>query len=316
MKEQFTVRTYTPERIFIKVYRDFLNSGLLSGKEQIIFIHLKQYINFMDDNGTVSGNVYPTLATLAKNVKMSEKTIRTILQSLEKKGILEIERQGQNKPNIYTINDSPQMWKSTTIEELKSAVEEIKERQMIEFLKKRGYCITKERELDSSTSQSNEPSPKKVPNLCNNHTTKPDKSQELEKYTLKQIQQIFGYEAMLADSPDKRQDIDSVMSILHTTMNTTKETIRISGENKPATVVIGKLMKLDKESILYAIGKFSEQTGRIKNPGAYMLTILYSSPEQCHLWIENRINYNMAHIWQENENPPSGCQSTENRGYQ
>ena len=93
MEERFIVQTSTPERKFIKVYLDFLNAGLLSGKEQIIFIHLKQYINFANDTGTVRGEVYPTLATLAKNVKMSEKTVRTVLQGLQKKGILEIKQQ-------------------------------------------------------------------------------------------------------------------------------------------------------------------------------------------------------------------------------
>ena len=60
MEEKFIVQTSMPERLFVKVYRDFLNSKLLSGKEQIIFIHLKQYINFTNDNGAVQGEVYPT----------------------------------------------------------------------------------------------------------------------------------------------------------------------------------------------------------------------------------------------------------------
>lgn len=57
--------------------------------------------------------------------------------------------------------------------------------------------------------------------------------------------------------------------------------------------VIGKLMKLDKESIMYAIGKFTEQTERIKNPVSYMLTILYNAPEQYHLDIKNQVSHDM-----------------------
>ena len=70
------------------------------------------------------------------------------------------------------------------------------------------------------------------------------------------------------------------MNILYTTMNTTRATIRIAGDNKPTMVVISKLMKLHNESIMYALDKFSEQTERIKNPTSYMLTILYNAPEQ------------------------------------
>lgn len=105
---------------------------------------------------------------------------------------------------------------------------------------------------------------------------------------------------MIQDNQYRQQDIDSVMNILYTTMNTTKATIRIAGEDKPSMVVIGKLMKLHKESIMYAIEKFSEQTERIKNPTSYMLTILYNAPEQFNLDIQNQVSHDMAH-WNQEE---------------
>ena len=91
-----------------------------------------------------------------------------------------------------------------------------------------------------------------------------------------------------------------MIDILHTAMNTTKPTIRVAGEDKPTMVVIGKLMKLDYETIMYAIEKFSEQTERIKNPVSYMLTILYTAPEQYKLDIQNQVKYDMSH-WNEQE---------------
>lgn len=96
---------------------------------------------------------------------------------------------------------------------------------------------------------------------------------------------------MLYDNPYEKQHIDSVMDILHTTLNTSKKTIRIAGTNKPTMVVIGKLMKLNNESIMYAIKKFKEQTERIKNPTSYMLTILYMAPEQFQLDITNQVQH-------------------------
>ena len=83
------------------------------------------------------------------------------------------------------------------------------------------------------------------------------------------------------------------MSILHTSLNTTKATIRIGGEDKPAMVVIGKLMKLDYSDIMYAIEKYQEQTDRIKNPTAYMLTLLYNAKEQSNLDITNQVQHDM-----------------------
>ena len=98
---------------------------------------------------------------------------------------------------------------------------------------------------------------------------------------------------MLYDYPNQKQNIDSVMDVLHTAMNTTQPVIRVGSENKPAMTVIGKLMKLQKDSIIYAISKFSEQTERIKNPRAYMLTILYHAPEQFILDTQNQVVHDM-----------------------
>lgn len=137
---------------------------------------------------------------------------------------------------------------------------------------------------DSSTLENN--------HFHNQNTTQLLKSQE--RYTLEQVKQLFEYNIMLQDNSDLRKDIDSVIGILHTALNTTKQTIKINGENKPTMVVISKLMKLNKESIIYAINKFSEQTERIKNPSAYMLTILYNALEQFHLDLQNQVQHNFT----------------------
>lgn len=288
MEERFIVQTSTPERKFIKVYLDFLNAGLLSGKEQIIFIHLKQYINFANDNGTIRGEVYPTLATLAKNVKMSEKTVRTVLQGLQKKGILEIRQQGMNKPNIYKINDSAGMWKAGNVEELKAAVDEIEEKRMIEALTAKGYYISKEKGLVSDSSQTAETSTRNHNTFNEQNTTDKAKSQaETERYTEQDIRTLFDFDVMEADHPEHEADLQVVLDILHEVLNSTKQTLRINGESKPQSVIAGKLMKLTSYDIEYAISKFHEQTGEIKNTRAYLLTILYHAREQSYLDLMN-----------------------------
>jgi predicted transcriptional regulator len=287
MGEKFIVQTSTPERKFIKVYLDFLNAGLLSGKEQIIFIHLKQYINFANDTGTVREEVYPTLATLAKNVKMSEKTVRTVLQSLQRKGILEIKQQGINKPNIYKINDSAEMWKAGNVEELKTAVDKIKEERMIDLLTTKGYYVFKGKELVSDSSQTSDTSTNRnYVSYSEQNTTNKPKSQA-ERYTIQDIRMLYEYDSLIIQYPKKKTDIDVIFDILYDTLNSTKQYIRVGGEDKPAMVVIGKLMKLDYSDISYSINKYHEQTKRIKNVKNYLLTILYNSKEQQHLDIMN-----------------------------
>ena len=296
MEERFIVHTSAPERKFIKVYLDFLNAGRLNGKEQIIFIHLKQYINFANDTGTVQGEVYPKLATLAKNVKMSEKTVRTVLQGLQKKGILEIKQQGMNKPNIYKINDSDGMWKAGNVEELKAAVDEIEENRMIDILTAKGYYISKEKGLVSDSSQTTDTSTDKNYAIYEKQDTTDLPKSQAERYTMEDIKALYEYSRLIIQYPAKQIDIDIVFDILYDTLNSRKPTIRIAGQDKPTMVVIGKLMKLDKNSIMFAIKKYQKQTEKIKNPTAYMLTILYNAPEQYHLDMVNQINNDAAKI--------------------
>ena len=157
----------------------------------------------------------------------------------------------------------------------------------------------KEKGLVSHTGQSEESSTINSSTIsfsCANDTTKTVESQagSMERYTLEEIKAIYEYDVMISDNPYQKNDIDSVMSILHTNLNTTKPTIRIGGEDKPSMVVIGKLMKLTYSGIMYAIGKFKEQTERIKNPTSYMLTLLYNAEEQLSLDLTNQVRHDMA----------------------
>ena len=288
--DQIKVVLKSDNPLFVPVYHSFIESNLLNGKEKIIFIILKRFLTV----GTEQGQVYPKLETICKYAGMTKKTVIKIIKSLQKKGLLEVEQQGLNKPNLYTIKDYAKMWKVESIDKLKETADEIEERQMIEALIERGYHVTKEKELETDSGQTSESSTH-ISNVSMGKNSTNEIKSQVERYTLNQIKQIFDYDIMINDNPYCKENIDSVMDILHSTMNTTKATVRIAREDKPAMVVIGKLMKLHKDSIMYAIKKFSEQTERIKNPAAYMVTLLYRAPEQFNLDIENQVRHNMTY---------------------
>ena len=63
MADEFIVQSAIPERLYVKIYHDFLDSELLNGKEKLVFILLKRYLNFKDDYGGIAGKAYPTLET-------------------------------------------------------------------------------------------------------------------------------------------------------------------------------------------------------------------------------------------------------------
>ena len=291
--EKIIVQLDSPERKYVKVYHDFLDNSFLTTEEQMIFIVLKSYVDFKED----SGEAYPSMETICKRTKMSEKRARKNINALIKKGIIKKVQRGLTKTNLYTLSDYVTMWTCDNVEDVavvadNRGVKPLTPAEHIAELERMGYTVQiKEKEPTSAPTKVTDVSTQSKFFSQPDNTTDFQESQDLEKYTLNQIKELFSYEAMIHDYPDEQEHIDSVMDILHTTLNTSKKTIRIAGTDKPTMIVIGKLMKLNNESIMYAIKKFKEQTERIKNPTSYMLTILYMAPEQFHLDITNQVQH-------------------------
>lgn len=306
--ENIIVQLASPERKYVKIYHDFLDNSFLTTEEQMVFIVLKSYVDFKED----SGEIYPSMETICKRSKMSEKRVRKNINALIKKGIVTKVQRGLTKSNLYTLSDYPAIWTCDTVEDIAAVIDNkgvkpLTPEQHIAELKKMGYEVEiKEKGLACEPTKAHKQAPNKKNNLQEQDITTPEESQDaepftidkirVERYTMNQIQQLFNYDTMIHDNPYQRKDIDSIMDILYTAMNTTKKTIKISGEDKPTTVVISKLMKLTKDSIMYAIEQFSKIRERIKNPAAYMLTILYNAPEQFNLDIQNQVSYNNCNL--------------------
>lgn len=288
------IKSATDQRKFTIVYNDFLESDLLDKHEKLIYIAIKRFA----DNDTLKA--FPSLKTLHKITGISIRWIKKSIEHMEQLGVISVEHREDDEKghqsNLYTLYDYAEIWNVGSSENDVAAVaDEISEAKLVAELKARGYTVIKEKEPDKTepTKVTVEPSTKLNQFDIVNTTINSEKCQELERYTIDQIRQIFDYDILVNDKPLWQKDIDSVFSILHTALNTTKETIRVGGEDKPTMIVIGKLMKLDYSEIMYCIEKYSEQTERIKNPTAYMLTLLYNAKEQMNLDISNQVQHDM-----------------------
>ena len=289
------IKSATDQRKFTIVYNDFLESDLLDKHEKLIYIAIKRFA----DNDTLKA--FPSLKTLHKITGISIRWIKKSIEHMEQLGVISVEHREDDEKghqsNLYTLYDYAEIWNVGSSEDVTAVADEISEAKLVAELKARGYTVIKEKEPDKTepTKVTVEPSTKLNQFDIVNTTINSEKCQELERYTIDQIRQIFDYDILVNDKPLWQKDIDSVFSILHTALNTTKETIRVGGEDKPTMIVIGKLMKLDYSEIMYCIEKYSEQTERIKNPTAYMLTLLYNAKEQMNLDISNQVQHDMYH---------------------
>lgn len=289
--EQFEVVTASDrDCYFVPVFHDFLDSTLLNGKEKIIYIMLKRYLKL----GTHSGEVYPCIDTLCKQSGMRKPTVIGILKSLQEKKILHIQRRGLNKPNLYTLYDTKNLWKAQTIEEVDEAIEEELDRQQSERLRSRGYIIQKAKEPDSLPTKAEKQTLDNQNNIRIYNDIKNIRNcQEGNlRYSEEDIKILYEYEYLIQDERIGCEDVETVIQILLDALNTTKPTIRIDREEKPSMVVISKLLKLDMNDIIFAINQYHQQRDRIQNVNAYLLTILYHAKEQNYLDLMNLGHHN------------------------
>lgn len=291
--EKIIVQLASPERKYVKVYHDFLDNSFLTTEEQMIFIVLKSYVDFKED----SGEAYPSMETICKRAKMSEKRARKNINALIKKGIAKKVQRGLTKTNLYTLSDYATMWTCDNVEDVAAVadnqgVKPLTPAEHIAELERMGYTVQiKEKGLDTEPTKAQHQALDNQNFSKEQNTTDKLKSQA-ERYTMEDIRALYEYDSLIIQYPDKQTDIDIVFDILYDTLNSTKPTIRIGGEGKPTMVVIGKLMKLQPDDLIYSIDKYHEQTERIKNVKAYLLTVLYGSREQQHLDIMNLGHHN------------------------
>lgn len=275
------------KRPYIKVYKDFLyNNRLDSCQQKLIYIYLGKFAN-------INQQCFPSVKKLSQMANICISKVKSTINELKEKGMINKEnrwrKDGGKNSNLYTL------------------LYNIKGKLNIGGSKEIDNVINH----DSVNEKEPDPKPAKAKDqaLIKNHIdnyTKPDPEDCQDKYTLEKINDYFDYDSMIARNPLYKTDIDSVMDILHDVLNTTKPTITVNGENRPRGVVVGALMKLDGEAILYAIEQFGKQSGsqRIKNPKAYMLTILYNAATGgFNLDLKNQVEYDKRH-WDENLRDP------------
>ena len=286
--KEILVRLASPERYFTRCYHDFIDCNLLNGEEKIVFLALKRFLDVKSD----SGNVFPTIETIQNITGWGNQKVIKYINSLRKKGIVKKIRQGLNKPNIYILSDYPSMWTADNIEDMKrvadnNGVTNLTLEEHVAELERMGYTVQiKEKGLVSDTDQSTETSSISYTSSKKNDNTTSPKSQE-ERYTMQDVKALFDYEILITDHQEHEADLNVVFDILYEVLNSTKPTIRVSGEDKPQAVVAGKLMKLTSYDIEYAINQFHKQNKEIKNTRAYLLTILYHAREQSYLDLMN-----------------------------
>ena len=90
-----------------------------------------------------------------------------------------------------------------------------------------------------------------------------------------------------------RDMLDEMLEILVDTVCSTRKQIRIGGQDYPNEVVKSRLLKLDSSHIEYVMDSLHQNTTKVRNIRAYLLTALYNAPTTISSYYTALVNHDL-----------------------
>ena len=242
---------------------------------------------WLDDEGRVY--IIFSVEDIMTSMGCANQKAAKLLYELESKcSLIERKRQGLGKPNLIYVknfvtpseshfkkceNHDSGSVKITSQESLKSHANNT-ENNNTEFSDTESFLFTSFRE---------------------DHTREPKRSEADQRQQYKDlIMENISYDALLCDYPYDQDILSEILELMVDVVCTTKPSVRISGDDKPAEVVRSQFLKLDSEHIRFVMGGLKENTTRIRNMRQYLLATLYNAPLTIGNYYRSLVSHDMS----------------------
>ena len=224
-----------------------------------------------------------TLKGLAQINRESIDAIREAVRELERAGYIarsrERDARGCLRGTVYTIYEQPHT--EPTPEEPTQEKPTL-EKPMLDFptLENPTQLITKDtkkrkrRSKDLSITDSI-PFPSGFPDAPAQKRT--EAKEAFESYR-ELILENINYDILAGDPHVDREQLDEIAQLVQETVCSTRDRIRVGGNEYPAEIVRAKLLKLTGEHIRFVMDCLKQNTTRIRNIRQYLLTALFNAP--------------------------------------
>ena len=108
------------------------------------------------------------------------------------------------------------------------------------------------------------------------------------------ISQNISYDLLRQEYPHQQEQLEEILEILTETVCTTRQTVRVAGNNFPVEIVKSRLLKLTAEHIRFVLGCLSRNTTKIRNIRQYLLTPLYNAPTTIDNYYAAMVSHDLA----------------------
>ena len=228
-----------------------------------------------------------TLQGLAQINKESVDAIREAVRELERAGYIERCRErderGCLRGTVYTIYEQPRIEPTPEepVQEKPALDNPTLEKPMLDFptLENPTQLNTKERNKEKrNTDRSitdSIPFPSGFPDAPAQKRTETKGS--FESYQ-ELILENIDYDVLASDPHIDREQLDEIVDLVQETVCSTRNRIRVAGNDYPTEVVRSKLLKLNGEHIRFVMDCLKQNTTRIRNIRQYLLAALFNAP--------------------------------------
>ena len=104
----------------------------------------------------------------------------------------------------------------------------------------------------------------------------------------------ISYALLCQEYPHQQEQLTEMLDLLTETVCTTRQTVRVAGNNVPAEIVKSRLLKLTDEHIRFVLGCLSRNTTKIRNIRQYLLTTLYNAPTTIDNYYAAMVSHDLA----------------------
>jgi DNA-binding transcriptional regulator GbsR (MarR family) len=283
--------------------------------------------DFTDEDGYIY--IIYTVEQVMDTVRCSKPTAIKMIKQLEDIGLIDKRKQGQGKPAIIYVNDfssAQEILPDDYQKKIKGKSDELQEVKNVDNQKSKSFTSRSQKselqgvkDIDNqksktltTRSQSGEPQEVKGVDSIYNNTNYPDNSNnnpilshhtsaekkdikrpfEIDYDTIRQeVKEQVNYNYLKIKFNDD-MIVDGICDIITDTMASTREYIKISGEQRPIDEFRRRLALLDCEDISRLIYDINGVDTEIRNITNYVLQSLWNLKSTEAVFYSNQVNSN------------------------
>lgn len=141
-----------------------------------------------------------------------------------------------------------------------------------------------------------------VPRACagndSNDSADSDRIDEIDLQTEREtyfsiLKENIGYDELCRQYKDNMDEVDELIAIMLDVVCSTKQTVRVNGEELPKEVVKGAFLKLDESHIDYVLTALRKNTSDVRNIRSYLITALYNAPQTIGSYYRAWVNHDI-----------------------